>query len=64
MIAKLDECIIKKNKNRNSIFLRQRDLINTFRVINSIFIYLYIFLYSARKTETIYILKRFIVTPK
>lgn len=60
MIAKLDECIIKKKKNRNSIFLRQRDLINTFRVINSIFI----FLYSARKTETIYILKRFIVTPK
>lgn len=55
MIAKLDECIIKiKNKNRNSIFLRQRDLINTFRVINSIFIYLFFYIQRVKRRPFIF----------
>lgn len=54
MIAKLDECIIKKNKNRNNIFLRQLDLINTLRVINSIFIYLFFYIQRVKRRPFIF----------
>lgn len=54
MIAKLDECIIKKNKNRNNIFLRQLDLINTFRVINSLFIYLFFYIQRVKRRPFIF----------
>lgn len=54
MIAKLDECIIKKNKNRNNIFLRQLDLINTFRVINSIFLDLFFYIQRVKRRPFIF----------